>query len=224
MHMIDRLNHLNTNFVIYELEHESFRKYGQVHQSKSFDQLFKYLTENTLIPKEGNLYIANDDQLSKIMCDHHLINDIFGGMPLQFGYVNGHNTKLNALEYHKSSEVIVCASPVVLLLAHYDQMVDDYIDESSIQAFFCSAGTVIELFAMTLHFSPCKVEDEGFKCGIILPLGTNTEFMQAQSQTKDAKYLFKTNKWLYVHPDHHALIKQGAKIGIKGKNIEIKYR
>ena len=40
----------------------------------------------------------------------------FGEMEIQIGYCNGHNSMLNALEYHKSSEINVAATDAVLLL------------------------------------------------------------------------------------------------------------
>ena len=34
-----------------------------------------------------------------------LKNNAYGGMPIQIGWCNGHNTKLNCLEYHRDSEL-----------------------------------------------------------------------------------------------------------------------
>ena len=34
----------------------------------------------------------------------------FGGLPVQIGYCNGSNVKLNALEYHRSSEIDIAVT------------------------------------------------------------------------------------------------------------------
>ena len=42
---------------------------------------------------------------------------LFGGMPFQLGYCNGHNTKLNCLEWHRDSEFNLGTEDFILLLA-----------------------------------------------------------------------------------------------------------
>jgi hypothetical protein len=223
--MLNQLSKLNPQLKINEVKSQTFTKYGQVLQSEPFKMYIDFLNLKTNIPYEGNRYVANDQDLTNLMIGHQTLKDVFGGIPLQYGYVNGQNTKLNALEYHKSSEIIICASPIVLLLAQYEHIEHELIIDSSIEAFFCETGTVIELYPMTLHFSPCKVVEEGFKCGIVLPYGTNMELVSASDHSiKHAKFLFKTNKWIFVHPENQTLLEQGAKVGIKGKNIDITHR
>ena len=40
----------------------------------------------------------------------------FGELPIQIGYCNGNNYLLNAVEYHRSSEINVAVTDLILLL------------------------------------------------------------------------------------------------------------
>ena len=83
---------------------------------------------------------------------------------------------LNALEYHRSSEANVAATDVILLLGQQSDITDDFkYDTAQLEAFFVPAGTAVELYATTLHYTPIgtKENDYAFKTGVILPFGTN---------------------------------------------------
>ena len=62
---------------------------------------------------------------------------------------------LNALEYHRSSEANVAATDVILLLGQQSDITDDFkYDTAQLEAFFVPAGTAVELYATTLHYTP----------------------------------------------------------------------
>jgi hypothetical protein len=222
--LFESLKIKNESLELYDISHESFNAYGTILDSKHFLEYFKYLDQYTSIPEKDNIYVAHDNDILKNFKENDSLDRIFGFVEIQTGYVNGHNTKLNALEYHKSSEVIVALTPVVLLLGLQRDIINHSIDSKSIKAFYIPEHTVIELHPRVLHFSPCKTMNSGFKCGIVLPMGTNTEFIKLDDvKTEEDLYLFKTNKWLLVHKEHQKMIDLGARVGIIGKNIEIKY-
>ena len=57
-----------------------------------------------------------------------------------------------------------------------EEVEDDYtLDTSKVKAFFVPAGTMIEVYATTLHYAPCQTSDKGFRCVVVLPEGTNGE-------------------------------------------------
>lgn len=61
---------------------------------------------------------------------------VYGDMPVQIGYCNGHNQKLNAVEYHRSSEINVAATDMILLLGKQQDIKEDYTyDTADIEAF-----------------------------------------------------------------------------------------
>lgn len=222
--MINQLNELNKPLKIHNINDEKFNKFGKVLDFKYFEDSKKYLQNSTLIPESGNIYIAHDRLLESDITDKTIFDKVFGESPIQYGYCNGQNTKLNALEYHKSSEINIAITPLVLLLGHPDKIREGYFNSKDVVAFYIPENTGFELYPKILHFAPCKVKEEGFKCGVILPLGTNTEFIKNKNITcQEDEYLFKTNKWLLAHSENQRMLSQGAKVGIIGKNIEIIY-
>jgi len=213
----------NSDFTIKNINDESFLKYGEVLDSKYFNESFSYL-RNTVVPESGNFYIAHDDKFYSSITNTHVFDDVFGYIDLQYGFVNGNNSKLNALEYHHSLEINVALTPLVLFLGLKDDIDNNNYDASLLETFYVPANTVIKLNPGVLHFSPCKVSDEGFKCGVILPKGTNTEFVNSKYFIgKEDNLLFKTNKWIIGHKENEQLIEKGVYPGIKGTNYEIKY-
>jgi hypothetical protein len=221
--MLQKLNQKNHSFSIKHVTSESFSKYGRILNSSLYQGAFEYL-EGTRIPSEGNFYIAHDQEFADYVNDKSIYADVFGYMPIQFGYVNGNNSYLNALEYHKSSEINVIHTTLVLLLGKVEDINNNEYDSALLEAFYIPENTVVEIYSSTLHFSPCKVTDSGFKCGVILPYGTNMDFVKASHLNSNEDYLlFKTNKWLLAHPDNDALIQKGAYKGIKGTNFQVKY-
>ena len=193
--------------------------------SGSFPRIDSITYLNNLdIPERGNKYIAHDEKFMLSINDFSPYVDAFGNMPIQFGYVNGNNSPLNALEYHKSSEINIAATPMVLLLGRSSDIQDNTYDSSRLEAFFIPENSIIEIYAGVLHFSPCRVTEQGFRCGVILPRNTNTEFINAKNNgILENKLLFKTNKWLLSHVENKTLIEKGAHPGITGENYKIKF-
>jgi hypothetical protein len=221
---LDILKKLNPEIKIYNINDSIFHAYGKVLDAQDFSTYFKYLEEKTTIPEFDNIYVAEDKNLSIFVNSISTIDEVFGNIEIQMGYVNGNNTKLNALEYHKSSEINIALTPLVLILALQTDLIDNQLDTNKVKVFFVPPKTAVEFHPKTLHFSPCKVSDGGFKCGVVLPLGTNTQFVKAKHyKDKENQLLFKTNKWLLAHAEHKKMVELGAYVGLKGTNIEIKY-
>ena len=98
----------------------------------------------------------------------------FGELPIQIGYCNGNNYLLNAVEYHRSSEINIAVTDFILLLGFIQDIEDDYsYDTSKIKAFLIPAGTILEVYATTLHYAPCNANGNGFRCVVALPRDTN---------------------------------------------------
>ncbi|MBO6065083.1 MAG: DUF4867 family protein, partial [Lachnospiraceae bacterium] len=130
-------------------------------------------------------------------------------------------TKLNCLEYHRDSEVDIAAEDCILLLARQQDCMGKMLDTSKVVAFFCPAGTCVELYATTLHYAPCSAKKgDHFRVVIILPKGTNLEKPAITVKNDDDARLFAANKWLIAHPEAGEA-KQGAVIGLTGENIDI---
>jgi len=147
-------------------------------------------------------------------------HSLYGGMPIQIGYCNGHNHLLNAVEYHRDSEINIAVTDLILILGKEQDITEDHTyDSSKMEAFLIPAGTTIEVYATTLHYAPCNVAASGFKCVVVLPKGTNTDITLEEKHTPEDDLLFARNKWLLSHPDANIA---GSVAGIKGENLSVK--
>lgn len=195
----------------------AFRKYGQVLEGYDFTGLIKEM-KHTPVP-EDVIYVPSVEELEALDIMKDLQNKGYGGLPIQIGYCNGHNKKLNAVEYHRNSEINVAVTDLVLLIGHQQDIeLDHTYDTSKIEAFLVPAGTGIEVYATTLHYAPCHVNKGGFQCVVVLPKGTNTDLTFQTEKTGEDSLMTAKNKWLIAHEDAKIA---GAFNGLKGENITI---
>lgn len=196
-----------------------FRPYGRVITGYDVDGLLKAM-ESTPLP-EDVVYVASVPELEALPIGAELSDGIYGQMEIQLGYCNGHNKKLNALEYHRDSEVNLAVTDLVLLLGRQQDIEEDFTyDTSKVKAFLVPAGTLVEVYATTLHYAPCQTEDSGFRCVVVLPRGTNTDLdHKPQVKCGEEKLITARNKWLIGHEEGG--LDGGAWIGLKGENISL---
>lgn len=174
--------------------------------------------KHTPVP-EDVVYVPSAEELEALDVEKELKNRAFGGLPVQIGYCNGHNKKLNALEYHRNSEINVAVTDLVLLIGHQQDIEEDLTyDTSKVEAFLVPAGTGIEVYATTLHYAPCHVNESGFQCVVVLPRGTNTEIDFPVPGDGEDGLMTARNKWLIAHEDAKI---EGAFNGLKGENITL---
>ena len=104
----------------------AFKPYGRVVEGYPVDGLLAALKTTPLpdavayTPREEALHAAADAQA--------VGEALFGGMPFQLGWCNGHNTRLNCLEYHRDSEFNLGTEAFILLLAKQDEMENGVLD------------------------------------------------------------------------------------------------
>lgn len=202
---------------IQKVTDSAFRKYGQVLEGYDFTGLIKEM-KHTPVP-EDVIYVTSVEELEALDIMKDLQNKGYGGLPVQIGYCNGHNKKLNAVEYHRNSEINVAVTDLVLLIGHQQDIEPDHTyDTSKIEAFLVPAGTGIEVYATTLHYAPCHVNEGGFQCVVVLPKGTNTDLTFQTEKTGEDSLMTAKNKWLIAHEDAKIA---GAFNGLKGENITI---
>ena len=209
---------------IYSVNDPEFREFGRVVNNVDFTELVAAMKKTPL--PEGVIYEPSVAELKELPVMEALSTTTYGEMPIQIGYCNGQNSKLNALEYHRDSEINVAATDAILMLGLMKDVQPDFTyDTANVKAFFVPAGTAVEVFATTLHYAPCGVDGKGFQVSIVLPKGTNYPLKNARPRangtTTDNEdcLITATNKWLIGHAEGG--LDEGSFLGLKGKNLDI---
>ena len=197
----------------------SFAPYGRVVEGYDVAPLLAALEKTPLT--DSVVYVPREELLHQAEGADKVGEALFGGMPFQLGWCNGHNTKLNCLEFHRDSEFNLGTEDFILLLGLQGDIVDGRLDTATVKAFRCPAGVLIEVYATSLHYAPCHTDPaKGFRVMVALPMGTNTEKPNITPKSPEDKLLWARNKWLLAHPESGEA-KQGAHIGLSGENIDI---
>ena len=207
---------------IYSVYDPEFAEYGQVLADVDpavTGAIVAALASETPLP-EGVAYVPEDPAIQNLPEAAALEPTLYGGIPAQFGWCNGHNVTLNCLEYHRSSEFNLGVGDFVLLLGRQADIVDRKLDTATVKAFRVPAGVLVEVFATALHYAPCQVDDSGFKVLVALPKGTNLDMPELPVAGGDSALLWASNKWLLAHPESSEAA-AGAHIGLVGENISI---
>lgn len=179
---------------IYDVTDEKFRKYGKVIKNIDFSSLVNAMIKTPL--PEDVVYEPCVEELMVLPVAKEIQQIFYGELPIQIGYCNGHNTKMNAVEYHRSSEINVAATDAILLLGMEADVEEDFTyDTAKIEAFYVPKGMAVELYATTLHYAPCQADEDGFQVAVILPEGTNNPLDASHAGGEDALITAK-NKWL----------------------------
>lgn len=209
---------------VFKVTDPEFKRYGRVIDNVDFTGLVEALKKT---PCPGDVvYEPSVEALEALPVMEELSRIVYGEMPIQIGYCNGHNVMLNALEYHRDSEINVAATDAVLMLGCQQDVEEDFTyDTSKVEAFLVPAGTAVEIYATTLHYAPCGVDGKGFQVAIVLPKGTNyplaCSHVRAAEGAADQEdcLITASNKWLIGHPEGG--LDEGCFLGLKGKNLDI---
>ncbi|MBE6607979.1 MAG: DUF4867 family protein [Ruminococcaceae bacterium] len=198
---------------IYRVTDSEFKQFGRVIDIDTSEIVS--VGEKVALPKEGTAYVASFDDFEGLAIKQPIQDEHFGQLPVQMGFCFGHNNKLNALEWHKCSEVNIAVTDVILLLGDLrDVEADNRYDSAKVKAFKVCKGEAVEVYATTLHYCPIQCSEDGFRCVVVLPVGTNTVL---DKKPNDPLIIAK-NKWLIAHEDNEALKAKGALATIYGEN------
>ena len=206
---------------IYSVYDAEFKPFGQVVTGldEAVAEILSAL-EQTPLP-EGVDYVPSEPVLQELPAAVEISEHLFGGMPVQMGWCNGHNSKLNCLEYHRNSEFNLGTEDFILLLGEQKEIENGFFDTAKVKAFCVPKGVLVEVYATSLHYAPCHTDPEkGYRVLIALPEGTNTEKPLLTVKNGEDEWMTARNKWLLAHPDSEEA-KSGAKVGLCGENIDL---
>lgn len=213
--MLEALREKNNRFKIYSVNDKEFNEFGRVLKLDSASLIEK--AEAIKMPEAGIVYTPAVPELEADALFQTLQDDYYGQLPIQVGICLGHSKQLNALEWHTASEINIAVTPLVLMLGRRQDMVDGKFDSANVKMFYLEKGEAVEVYATSMHYAPCKVQDSGFSCIVVLPKDTNTALDKKGDITLRAK-----NKWLIAHVENERLLSGGAAAGIYGENFELK--
>lgn len=211
---------------IYSVEDEEFCRYGRVLAGvpEACTQAVTAALDGSTPLPEATDYVASEPALEALPQAAALKGLLFGGRPTQLGWCNGHNTRLNCLEYHRASEFNLGTRDFILLLAKLDDIdAEGRLDTACVRAFRVPAGTLVEVYSTTLHYAPCMVDTQGFRVMVALPQGTNgpaPELSPELAAAADAPLLWAADKWLLAHAES-AEAAAGAAVRLTGENLDI---
>ena len=89
---------------IYSVNDPEFKPYGRVVTGlETAKAEILAALASTPLPAATD-YVPEDKRLQELPAAVEVSEHLFGGMPCQLGWCNGHNNALNCLEYHRDSE------------------------------------------------------------------------------------------------------------------------
>ena len=218
--ILEQLRKKNPGLPLFDVRDPEFARYGRVLplSAEETEDLARRL-DQVPIPGEGNVYLPSEEGLEGAISLPSFRRRAFGLMPVQAGFCNGQGHCLNAMEYHRCSEVNFSTTGLVLLLALPETLHDGAMDSADVVGFYLPPMTAVEVLPMVLHFAPCKITEAGFNCLVILEKDTNTPIDGVDTSAPgEEKLLWMRNKWLTCHPDSPQAA-NGAFVGISGENI-----
>lgn len=221
METADKIRDANKDYVIYDINSPEFKAYGNVLKGYDLTAIKEYTDKHVMIPSEGNWYSPTNSTLESFEIVKEIEADVYAGLPVEAGECAGNNTSFSAYEYHQGSEVNLVLTDIIMVLGKREQLADGVFNaQEDAKLFYVPAGTVIEMYSTTLHYSPCVVHKSGFKVIVILIKGSNQPLEEHFKSNNDE--IIKKNKFQLVHETRKDKIEQGIKVGLTGDLIDVK--
>ena len=206
MNNLQQLRQKNPKIQIMTTMDPAFRRYGRLWTEIALPEIVSLSKRILPVRPDGVAYEPSVPALEALDSEVKVVRQsVFGDMPIQIGYCSGQNRRMDGMEYHQGSEVIVALTDLVVLLGTYDILREKdgnvSMDSAKVEAFFIEEGEMIELYGGILHYAPVQVDVKGFLSLIILLKNTNTPMQPADPIAPSDKLLMVRNKWLITHPD-----------------------
>ncbi len=218
MSKFEKIKEIN-KLPVFHITDEIFSDYGNIIDGINAEEYIK-LCNSIEFPKIGSVYAPSYEEFENISESEKIRHNCFGDVPVQIGICYGHNSLLNALEWHICNEINVALTDMIIILAKRSQVKNNCIDSSKCKAFFVPKGIAIEVYSTTLHYCPCEADKNGFAMVVGLTKETNTELPYKPA---DGNILIAKNKWLIAHPNSDETVKNHYYPGIVGENYKIEY-
>ncbi len=224
MNNFEELRQANKAFPIFDLSSRRARKFGRAVPYLDFSEAIAYMRTRTNVPDQGYFYTPSFPPLEQMRIRGEASRLCYAHMPIQIGYCNGKNTKLDGLEYHKGTEICVAVTDTVLFLGSLADLDGITFRSADVEALYLAEGEAFEMHPGTMHFCPCHTTTRapGFKTIVLLPEGTNYE-VEGLTPAADGegRLMWRRNEWQLVHPENERGVAQGNHPGLTGENYEL---
>ena len=102
----------------------AFQKYGRVIKGYDWAPLLDAMNKYTPLPDDV-AYVPSVPELEAVASTKKILEDeVYGELPIEIGYCNGKNYALNALEYHRSSEVDIAVTDLIIMVGMQQDITD----------------------------------------------------------------------------------------------------
>ena len=201
---------------VYDVRDPEFTVYGRVIEGYDFSGVIDAMKKKQ-IPDPVE-YVASVPELEALPVFREFEERFYGQLGAELGYCMGHNDRLDALEYHRGSEVNIAATDYIVLVGRQQDIEPGKrYDTEKVEAFYVTEGMAGEFYATALHYCACHVKEEGYAHATFLPRGTNTPLDRGfTAVTEEDRLLRARNKWLIARPD--AGMDSGVLTGLYGPN------
>jgi len=223
MSVLSELQKINPEIEILPVDDESFVKYGKVLSGIKADKAIRAARKMWQVEDWVDFAVSVPEFEADTELVKQFTQQVYGGMPIEIGWVFGRNNALNGLEYHQGSETAIVLEDVVFLVALTTEMQwnpDAHLNTSHVHAFYAPQGIIVELSTWSMHFVPINVSKNIGFCNLFaLPRGTGTPLTFTPPSTPEGKILAATNLWMLAHPEVKSMDDKHP--GLRGKNITI---
>ena len=208
---------------------QEFLKYGRIVKEYDFDELIGVVKKEFPAVRKGDdvgiEYQASYPPYEETSIFGILNNHYWGGLPCQFGILNGHNFVMNSREYHRCTEILVAVDDMVLMLGDLRdiKIINGKFsyDTGLTELILLPKNTAIEMYQTALHYGPCSAHrNEGYRSVCILPRFVNFPAPTIKISSEEDKALRARGTWVITHPDAPEA-KDGAYVGLTGDNLNI---
>lgn len=222
-----RLQNMEGNITMKKVKYvtdRAFLKYGTIQMGYAVTHLMQ-LSESIFMPQAGINYEASIEMLEQTEDFMQIVSKYAGGKKMQCGLCWGQNDRMDALEYHRSNELNIAVTDIVVMLGDIRDIEKGFrYNSKKAEIFYVPKGTAIELYSTTLHYAPCSATPEGFRAIVCLPEGTNAplsdrEERLVKSSQGEAQLLCGKDKWVLYHPDAANARSGKGYVGIYEENL-----
>ena len=175
--LLTALRARNPELDVVSVHDPRFVEYGLVHRigaagASPVDGPLLALARSRFEQSDGPVsYTVSDPELEGCPELDEIRGRVFGEVDVQAGCCWGTSTRMNGMEFHKSSELVGAATDLVLIVGRVQDIHDGHWDAHRAAFVHVPAGTFVELYATTLHLAPCRVSAAPFCAVIVLPRG-----------------------------------------------------